>query len=49
MLTLTEIFNICDYCVFAPCVCGNEPENCADYVQRHGIDLGERKDGDNNG
>ena len=35
-MTLTEIFNICDNCVYVPCLCGNEPENCVDYIQRHG-------------
>ena len=46
MANLTELFNLCDYCVYAPCVCGNEPENCADYVQRHGIELERRADND---
>nr|DAH94326.1 MAG TPA: hypothetical protein [Caudoviricetes sp.] len=35
-MTLTEIFNICDTCVYAPCFCGNEPENCGAYLQRSG-------------
>ena len=28
-MTLTEMFNICDSFAYAPCLCGNEPENCA--------------------
>ena len=44
MANLMELFNLCDYCVYAPCDCGNEPENCADYVQRHGIELNRRAD-----
>lgn len=35
-MELTEMFNICDTCVYAPCFCGNEPENCITYAQRHG-------------
>ena len=35
-MTLTEMFNLCDTCVYAPCLCGNEPENCAAYLQRNG-------------
>lgn len=27
-MTLVEMFSICDSCVYAPCLCGNEPENC---------------------
>ena len=34
-MTLTEMFNICDSCVYAPCFCGNEPENCVAYLQRN--------------
>lgn len=44
MADFVELMNICSYCVYAPCVCGNEPENCADYVQRNGIEL--TKDGE---
>ena len=43
MPTLTEFFNLCDYCVYAPCVCGNEPQNCANYVQRNGIELSKER------
>lgn len=32
-LTLSECNNICNICVYAPCVCGNEPDNCASYVE----------------
>lgn len=35
-MTLTVMFTICDSCVYAPCLCGNEPENCISYVERHG-------------
>ena len=35
-MTLAEIFNICNNCVYAPCLCGNEPENCVDCIQRNG-------------
>lgn len=31
-MTLTEMFNICDACVYAPCFCGNDPENCAKKI-----------------
>lgn len=33
-MTLTDIFNICETCVYAPCFCGNEPENCIMYAQK---------------
>lgn len=33
-MTLTEMFNICDICVYAPCFCGNDPENCVAYVMK---------------
>lgn len=33
-MNLTEMFNICENCVYAPCFCGNEPENCIAYVQK---------------
>lgn len=36
-MTLTEMFNICDTCVYVPCLCGNEPENCVDYVKRRRV------------
>lgn len=36
-MTLTEMFNICDTCVYAPCLCGNEPENCVDYAKRRKV------------
>lgn len=32
VMKLTEMFNICETCVYAPCFCGNEPENCVAYV-----------------
>ena len=38
-MRLTEIFNICDTCVYAPCLCGNEPENCVVYVERIGSNM----------
>lgn len=38
MMLLTEMFNICETCVYAPCFCGNEPENCIAYVQKNGGD-----------
>lgn len=31
-MTLADMFNICETCVYAPCLCGNEPENCIAYV-----------------
>nr|DAW41321.1 MAG TPA: hypothetical protein [Caudoviricetes sp.] len=34
-MTLTEAFNICEQCVYAPCLCGNEPENCTAYVAQN--------------
>ena len=36
MMKLTEMFNICDTCVYAPCLCGHEPESCVDHVERSG-------------
>lgn len=33
-MTLTEMFTMCDSCVYAPCLCGNDPENCVAYVTR---------------
>lgn len=33
-MTLTEMFNICETCVYAPCLCGNDPKNCVAYVMR---------------
>lgn len=33
-MTLTKMFTICDSCVYAPCLCGNDPENCVAYVMR---------------
>ena len=46
-MTLTEMFTICDSCVYAPCLCGNDPENCVAYVMRTSDNgsHGERKDG----
>ena len=38
-MKLTEIFNICDTCVYAPCLCGNEPENCVAYLERIGSSM----------
>ena len=35
-MELTEMFTICEACVYAPCICGNEPENCVAYVQKNG-------------
>lgn len=37
MATLSEYFNLCNYCVFAPSLCDNDPENCAAYVCKHGV------------
>lgn len=34
-----EYANICEVCVYAPCICGNDPENCANYVKAHGVDI----------
>ena len=42
-MTLTEMFTICDSCVYAPCLCGNDPENCVSYVMR--ISCGTKMDG----
>lgn len=50
-MTLTEMFNICDTCVYAPCFCGNAPENCIAYVRRNGkseeIQANSQKDKEN--
>lgn len=43
-MTLAEMFNICDTCVYAPCLCGNEPENCVDYIQRNGAKMDKEDD-----
>ena len=40
-MKLTEIFDICDMCVYAPCLCGNEPENCVVYVEQIGSNIEE--------
>ena len=40
-MKLTEIFNICDKCVYAPCLCGNELENCVAYIERIGSNIEE--------
>lgn len=44
-MKLTEMFNICETCVYAPCFCGNEPGNCIAYVQKNEgvIDDAQRK------
>lgn len=34
-MTLTDMFTICDSCVYAPCICGNEPDNCVAYVMNN--------------
>lgn len=44
MPKLTEFANLCDSCVYAPCICGNDPDNCASYIQKHGCSYGERKE-----
>ena len=36
-MTLTEMFTICESCVYAPCLCGNDPENCVAYVMKRGM------------
>lgn len=41
-MTLTEMFTICDSCVYAPCLCGNDPENCVAYVMRTSDNDGNR-------
>ena len=40
-MKLTERFNICDICVYAPCLCGQEPENCVAYVEQSGAKMTE--------
>lgn len=32
-MTLTEMFTLCDSCVYAPCICGNDPDNCVGYTE----------------
>lgn len=27
-MTLTEMFNICNFCVYCPTLCGGDPEVC---------------------
>lgn len=34
-MTLTEMFTLCDLCVYAPCICGNDPDNCVAYVMHN--------------
>lgn len=36
-MEFADFMNLCDFCVYAPCVCGNDPENCASYVQKHSM------------
>ena len=36
-MTLTEMFNICATCAYAPCLCANEPENCVAYLQSNSV------------
>ena len=38
-MTLTEMFSICESCVYAPCLCGNDPENCVAHVERSGAKM----------
>lgn len=38
-MTLTEMFTICDSCVYAPCICGNDPEDCVAHVERSGAKM----------
>lgn len=38
-MNLTEMFNICENCVYAPCFCGNEPENCIAYAMKAHIKI----------
>ncbi len=38
-MKLTEMLNICEICAYAPCLCGNEPENCVTYVERNGAQI----------
>ena len=33
-MALTDMFTICDTCVYAPCICGNDPDNCVLYVMK---------------
>lgn len=42
-MTLTEMCTICDSCVYAPCLCGNDPENCVAYVMRRALTMAEPK------
>lgn len=34
-MTLTDMFTICDSCVYAPCICGNDPDNCVAYIMNN--------------
>ena len=43
MMDLSQWFNLCESCVYSILFCGNEPDNCAAYVQRSGIRLPEYK------
>lgn len=38
-MNLTEMFNICETCVYSPCFCGNEPENCIAYAMKAHIKI----------
>lgn len=45
-MKLTEMFNICETCVYAPCFCGNEPENCVNTVVTENISATRRVSND---
>ncbi len=34
LANIAEEIADCDSCVYAPCLCGNDPENCVAYVMR---------------
>ena len=39
MMNLTEMFNICDTCVYSLYLCGQEPEICVAHVERSGAKM----------
>lgn len=49
MPALSDYANLCDICVYAPCLCGNDPENCASYIQKHGFSFTNRNDSADDG
>ena len=46
-MTLDEMFNICNMCVFSPDFCGVDPEICVTKVSKLGLPQEREAAGDN--